>query len=283
MQPTTPGSSPTRLSLAAAALVCLAASVGSPWPSVAAELAARYDVATTGIAIGRADLSLSVRAAEVAARFSFENGPLLGLIQPSLTRMRSTLRRGAGAAAAREPTPLRYEALFRKDGRDRDVTIGYAGDGGVDSFRLVKRGQARVTGVPAELPPGAVDPLAALVRLRSWLERAMTGDTAELDVFDGRKLYRTSLRYLGPVQMTQYGDRLAAHRVTASYRQVAQLDEDDGDLRAEGDRQRTLDVLLSADGRYLPLRVSGSFDGFPLTAEIAADCLTPAGCAVDER
>jgi hypothetical protein len=264
-------------SLAPALLVCLAAAAGSARATAAADLAARYDVATTGIAIGHADLSLVSRAPELTARFTFENGSLLGLVEPSLTRMSSLIR-----VQGRQATPQRYQGLFRKEDRDREITMTYAEGGGIGSFQLAKRGRVRVDAVPSGLPPEAIDPLAALVRLRAWLERAMAGDVTDLSVFDGRKVYETSVRYLGPVQMTQYGETLAAHHVAVRYRQVAQLDEDEGVLRQETDRERALDTLLSADGRYLPLRVSGSFDGLPLTAELDAACLTPPGCPVGE-
>jgi len=261
-------------SLAVLALVCLAALAGRVGPARAlGDLDARYSVATTGIAIGEADLSLRSRAEELAVRFRFENGSLLGLVEPSLTELRSVL-----VYRGRQPTPRRYAGLFRKEDRDREVTVGYGDAGEVDAFRFAKRGRVRIEAVPAGLPPGTADPLATLVRVHVWLDRAMEGDVLELPVFDGRKLYQASLRYHGPVQMTQGGESLAAHLVRVRYRQVAQLDEDKGTLEPETDGERNLDAMMSADGRYLPLRVSGSFDGLPLTAELTADCRTEAGC-----
>lgn len=265
------------LSLASLLAPCLAAWVAAAGPVFAADLAGRYQVATTGITIGQADLGVASRSESQAVHFRFENGSLLGLVEASTTRMDSEL-----AARGKDWMPRRYHGLFRKEDREREVELGYGEGGAVDRFALIKRGQVRVSSVPEGLPAEAIDPLAALVRLRGWLGRAMAGDTNALTVFDGRKVYETSLRYQGPVQITQYGDTLAAHHLAVRYRQVAQLDEDEGRLERESDRERNVDVLLSADGRYLPLRVSGSFDGLPLTAELDPECLTASGCKLGE-
>lgn len=248
-----------------------------PGETEAADLVGRYRVATTGIAIGRADLALRGQGETQSVRFTFENGSLLGLVDASSTRMRGEL-----AARGTQVQPRSYLGQFRKGDRDREVRMAYGPHGVIDQFELLKRGELRVAKVPGDLPDGTMDPLAALLHLRGWLGGAMAGDAIELAVFDGRKVYRTSLRYQGAVQTKQYGDSLAAHLINVTYRQVAQLDEDKGVLQQEGDRERRLDMLLSADGRYLPLRVSGSFDGLPLTAEIDADCLSAAGCRVGD-
>lgn len=263
---------PLRHALVLAALLAVGFGVGTG-RAAAADLVGRYQVATTGIAIGQAELALTGQGAAQSVGFSFENGSLLGLVEASSTRMSGELALKGG-----EVTPRSYRNQFRKSDREREVRVTYGPQGAIDRFELLKGGEVRFAKIPAGLPAGTMDPLTALLRLRGWLGSAMAGDVTELAVFDGRKVYRTSLRYQGPVQTNQYGDSLAAHLVSVSYRQVAQLDEDKGTLRQEGDRERKLDLLLSADGRYLPLRVSGSFDGLPLTAELDADCLGAAGC-----
>lgn len=257
-----------------AALVLAAAAPAPAAAQAMGELDARYSVTATGIEIGRAALALQREGQALAVDFVFENGRLLGLMEPSSTRMRSLLE-----VQRRELAPRRFEALFWKEDRDREVVMAYGADGRIERYRLVKRGRARVEEVPPELAPGTLDPLSALARVRAWLERAPEGDTLELAVFDGRKRYEASLRYLGPVQTTHEGMNVAAHRVSARYRLVAELDEDEGVFReAETGRERELDALLTADGRYLPLRLSGSFDGLPLTVQLAADCKMPPGC-----
>jgi hypothetical protein len=127
-----------------------------------------------------------------------------------------------------------------------------------------------------------LDPLTALLRARAWLDGAVEGATMPLQVFDGRKRYAVDLRYRGPVQTTIDGDSVAAHQVSARHRIMAELDEDEGGwLEAEEPTPRDLDMLVSADGRYLPLRLSGSFAGMPLTAVLAEDCPVPPGCVAN--
>lgn len=265
--------------LAALLLACLCGLVLTPTTAHAAgELDGRYRVTTTGIEIGRAALSMRRGDEGLAVGFSFENGSLLGLVEPSLTQMRSILEEHR-----RESRPLRYDALFRKEDRDREVSLAYAEEGAIRSYRLVKRGRVRLDQVPADLPENTLDPMAALAHVRAWLDRATEGDALTLVLFDGRKRYDATLRFMGSVQTTYDGMNVAAHHVAARYRMVAELDEDEGVLDPVSDsRERQLDALMSADGRYLPLRLSGSFDGLPLNAELVADCATPPGCEPDE-
>lgn len=256
----------------AVTLVTVAAPAGPARAMAAFE--ARYSVTATGFEIGRANLSLRQADRTLDLGFSFENGALFGLIEPSRMEMRSVIK-----AAGRVLMPERYEAQFRKEDRERSISLSYGQDGSIAAFRLVKRGRTRLDEVPGELAHGVADPLAALMQARSWLERAVEGDSTRLSVFDGRKRYEADLRYLGTVQTAQAGTNMAAHHVTVRYRTVAALDEDEGTWKtADSNRERELDALVSADGRYLPIRLAGSFDGLPLTAELDAECQVPPGC-----
>jgi hypothetical protein len=101
-----------------------------------------------------------------------------------------------------------------------------------------------------------------------------------LSVFDGRRRYAATVRYLGRADGT---GAAPVHRLMLRYAVAAQLDEDTGKLEAEaGARTRELALSLSADGRFLPLAADGSFDGLPLTAALAQDCAAPPGCAAPE-
>lgn len=238
---------------------------------------ARYEVATTGVDVGRAELSLEPADGGVAGAFTFATNALLGLVDSSVTRMRTSLRRDG-----RHLMPDFYTAQFEKKDRSREIDATFAADGAMATYTLTKRGRVRVEAVPEGLGPETVDPLTAILRTRAWLEGAMEGDSLPLEIFDGRKRYATSLRYRGVVQSSVAGESRAAHRVTLRYRLVAELDEDEGGwLEPDSGRERDLDLLVSADGRYVPLRITGSFDGTPLTAVLAADCPAPPGCATD--
>lgn len=259
--------------LAAACLVILPVRPGMAFMGYDA----RYSVATTGIEIGRANLLLEPAEDGAALGFTFENDSLLGLVDSSLTRLRASLRR-----AGRHYMPDFYTALFEKEDRSREIDATFGEDGRMVTFKLVKRGRVRVDRVPEGLDADTVDPLTALLRARTWLENAVEGDAMPLAIFDGRKRYAATLRYFGPVQTSTGGESVAAHRVTVRYRLSAELDEDEGSwLDVEEARERELDMLVSADGRYVPLRVTGSFNGTPLAAVLAADCPAPPGCAAN--
>ena len=100
-----------------------------------------------------------------------------------------------------------------------------------------------------------------------------------MSVFDGRKRYETTLRYLGLTQYAAEHGTMPAHQVGIRYELLQSLNEDSGVLEPEKRSQaRELQMTVSADGRYVPLRVDGNFDGMPLTATLAADCAGPGGC-----
>ena len=156
--------------------------------------------------------------------------------------------------------------------------MGYGGKGAIDSFKFTKRDEVRVSTVPAGLPPGTVDPLAAFLHARAWLDQAPEGAELALSVFDGRKRYDATLRYLGLVQLSDDSGSAPAHRVAVRYTMVQALNEDTGVLEPEHGRRRELELAVSADGRYLPLRLEGSLDGLPISATLSADCTAPGGC-----
>ena len=133
--------------------------------------------------------------------------------------------------------------------------------------------------MPKGLAAGSIDPLAAFLRARAWLDRSPEGAELVMSVFDGRKRYDASLRYLGLTQLAGAAGSAPAHRVAIRYTLVEALNEDSGVLEPERKgRVRDLELAISADGRYVPLRVDGSLDGLPVSAVLAADCAGPGGC-----
>jgi hypothetical protein len=261
--------------LIAACLVTLAASAGSAAPLPG--LDARYRVGATGLEVGRAALTLDTVPEGLAVRFTFENDAVLGLIEPSLMRMR-----GLAGAQGAGISPRRFEGAYRKDDRLREVSLAYAPDGSIKSYELRKQGKVRLTQVPNGLA-GTVDPMAAVLRVRAWLDGAAVGDELPLSVFDGRRRYVATVRYLGRADGPGAEGAAPVHRLVLRYAVAAQLDEDTGKLEAEpGARTRELALSLSADGRYLPLAADGSFDGLPLTAALARDCAAQPGCSAPE-
>ena len=175
--------------------------------------------------------------------------------------------------------PRHFEGTYTKDDRVREVGVAYGAGGAIDGFTLVKRGRVRVAEVPKGLASDTLDPLAALLRVRAWLDQAPEGAELALPVFDGRKRYDATLRYLGLTQVAGTGSSAPAHRIALRYVAVSALNEDTGKLEPEqGARMREMQLAVSADGRYVPLRLEGSLDGLPITAVLAGDCAGPSGC-----
>jgi len=264
-----------RSSLAFLLAGCLAVMQAAVRPVAGAPLLdARYTVQTMGVDLGRAALRVDPTGDSLTTQLSFETDALLGFVDASTTKMASEATSSRGTTS-----PRHFDSTYRKEDRVRQVGMGYGANGAIDSFKLIKRGDVRVSAVPSGLPPGTVDPLAAFLRARAWLDQAPEGAELALSVFDGRKRYEATLRYLGLVQLTDDSGSAPAHRVAVRYRLVQALNEDTGVLEPEPSaRRRDLELAVSADGRYLPLRLEGSLDGLPVSATLSADCAGPSGC-----
>jgi Protein of unknown function (DUF3108) len=255
--------------------VCLAVGAGlSNRAAANPAVDAHYAVQTMGVDLGRAALRLDKLTDGLATKFRFETDALLGLVEASDTRMQSE------SAVARDVvSPRTFEGVYQKEDRTREVGMAYGAKGEIDRFQLVKRGKVRIDHVPQGLAPDTLDPLAAFLRARAWLGHAPEGAELVLAVFDGRKRYDASLRYLGLTQLAGDQGTAPAHRVAVRYLLVEALNEDSGVLELEAaNRPRELELAVSADGRFVPLRVEGSLDGVPISAVLAADCAGPGGC-----
>lgn len=253
----------------------MAACLGVPPALAGPAIDARYAVQTMGVDLGRAKLRLNRDGQEVATEFRFETDALLGFVEASDTRMESTTVAGRRDVVS----PLHFKGTYQKEDRTREVGMAYGIDGALDRFQLVKRGEVRIAAVPKGLAADSVDPLAAFLRARAWLDQSPEGSELAMSVFDGRKRYDATLRYMGLTQLTVGTGSAPAHRVSIRYQLVEALNEDSGVLEPERkSRVRDLELAVSADGRYVPLRLDGSLDGLPVSAVLAADCAGPGGC-----
>ncbi len=200
--------------------------------------------------------------------------PCSGFVEASDTRMASET-----ASARGKVDPRSFEGIYQKEDRTREIGMAYGAAGAIDSFQLIKRGTVRIDAVPKGLAAGSVDPLAAFLRARAWLDQSPEGGELVMSVFDGRKRYDATLRYLGLTQLSVSAGSTPAHRVAIRYDLVEALNEDSGVLEQERkSRTRELEMAVSADGRYVPLRVDGSLDGLSVSAVLDADCAAPGGC-----
>ena len=264
-----------RSSLAFVLAGCLLAMQASARPACAAPmLDARYRVQTMGVDLGSAALKVAPTTGDgLATHLLFRTEAMLGLVEESSTEMGTEARQARGKVS-----PSRFDGTYRKEDRSREIAMSYGAGGAIESFRLTKRDGIRVSAVPAGLPPGTVDPLAAFLRARAWLDQAPEGAELAMSVFDGRKRYDVNLRYLGLVQLNDDNGSAPAHRVAVRYTLAQALNEDTGVLEPERGRRRELELAVSADGRYLPLRLDGSLDGLPISATLAADCGAQGSC-----
>ena len=263
-----------RSSLAFVLAGCLLAMQAPARPAAAAPmLDARYRVQTMGVDLGSAALKVAPSGDGLATHLLFKTEAMLGLVEESSTEMATEARQARGKIS-----PSRFDGSYRKEDRSREIAMSYGAGGTIDSFKLTKRDGVKVAAVPAGLPPGTIDPLAAFLRARAWLDQAPEGAELAMSVFDGRKRYDASLRYLGLVQLSGDDGSAPAHRLAVRYTLAQALNEDTGVLEAEHGRRRELELAVSADGRYLPLRLSGSLDGLPISATLAADCAAPGAC-----
>jgi hypothetical protein len=131
--------------------------------------------------------------------------------------------------------------------------------------------------VPAALQKGVIDPLTALVQLRHRLA------VGELEVytaavFDGRRRFDLTAQVVGrdTVEIAGRSQPVIELRVGLDLIAGANQDELD-DAEAEDDQLR-LKLLLSDDGRLIPLQLSTLDSLFTATAEILPECLEPGGC-----
>lgn len=269
----------TRRTLAALTTACLAV-VGPGLAHAAGPAAvdARYRVQSMGLDLGSAMLKVDSAPGGLAAQFRLQNEAMLGFVDASDTRMTSLV-----TVAHNKVSPVKFEGNYSRDDRVREIDVGYDAAGMIDSYRLAKRGDVRVSVVPSGLNTDSLDPLAAMLRVRAWLGQAPEGSDLALKVFDGRKRYDITVRYLGLTQLTDDAGSLPAHRVTLSYQLMSAVNEDNGKLEPEkGTKRREMELAVSTDGRYVPLRINGSLDGLPISAVLAGDCTGPAGCAAAE-
>lgn len=260
--------------LATVPALCLAAFALGPSSVAAQTVDARYSVQTMGVDLGRAALQVTRATDGVTTQFRFENDALLGFVEASDLQMRSVVAPERGKVL-----PKRFEGTYSKDDRVREIDLGYGAEGAIDGFQLLKRGRVRVDAVPQGLTKGTLDPLAALLQVRTWLNQAPEGAELAIPVFDGRKRYDATLRYLGLTQVAGAGASAPAHAIALRYQLIASLNEDTGKFEPEpASRLREMKLAVSADGRYVPLRLEGSLDGLPITAVIEGDCAGPSGC-----
>ena len=246
-----------RSSLAFVLVGCLVAMQARSQPAAAAPmLDARYRVQTMGVDLGQAELRLNPAGDGLTTELTFDTEALLGWSRHPARRCPARPNR----VAARSVRIGSTVPIARKTGSARSTWAMAAKVPSTASSS--PSGTRSGLTVPAGLPPGTVDPLAAFLHARAWLDQAPEGAELALSVFDGRKRYDANLRYLGLVQLSDDSGSAPAHRVAVRYTMVQALNEDTGVLETEHGR-RSRARARGQRRRSLPAVAPGGLAGRP--------------------
>jgi hypothetical protein len=232
-------------------------------------LDARYALAYAGVPV--ADLALTVEPEPKAIRSGLDvaSNALVGLFGGFDVSMTATSRPGE------PPGPQSFRARTEKSDRNRDVRVRWNRRGTVTEAVEMKRGEPRESEVPADIRADTVDPLTGVLRLRRWIAAGPeAGTTLGERIFDGRKRFDVEAERLVDVA-GEGGGRLPRARVRLLPVWGYERGED-AYMSWPGEPVRWFEIVLSGDGRMLPLAVSE--EGTPLLT-LTRDCLADGGCA----
>ena len=222
------------------------------------------------------------RRTALTAQFRFENDALLGLrrgIRPADAAARSL-------AAAATVLPRHFEGDLHQ-GRPRAR----------GRRRLWRRRQHRQLSARQARPRPREPPCrqgSARTRSTRWrlccgcapgsIRRPKGADSGAARSSTAASATTRRLRYLGLTQLADDGGSTPAHRVCLRLRGRVGAERGYRQARAGagGTEAARCELAVSADGRYVPLRLDGSLDGLPISAVLAGDCAGPSGCAAAE-
>ena len=250
-----------------AAALLLAAS-----PVRAGQLELEFAASWTGLPAGRVSLALSEADGRYAAHAEIRSTGLPKL----LTGFRATADSAGEIDVADDgPQPgARYAADYRLRGREKRTRFAYAEDG---AAALPERGagdSSERAELAAERRRDAFDPLAALVAFRQrLLAGALTpGRAFAIAVYDGRRRFDVEGTLPAATRPEAFGGQ-PVYVVDLVLRPVAGFTADE--LAAEEDvdpEARPARVVISVDGRALPLAFSAPAAGFPLVLRLVRAC-----------
>lgn len=257
--------------------LALAASLGRAADDEPLDL--RYGIYWAGLQIATLKLTQVVEPAGYDAKVVIET---VGLVD-QLAKYRAKTTADGETGPGGRLLPINFRTTYRTRKKDRRAAVTFdPASGDVVDVQMTKRGKPDSSKVPEALRKGVVDPLSAFLRIRDHVAAAPEAPFAA-QVYDGRRRYDLEARVTGRDRATVAGRERAVIRLALSLAFVAGADPDDLE-DVSGDAERVeFELLLSDDGRLLPLEMRMLNSILPASIELLQDCSGAAGCQLAAR
>jgi hypothetical protein len=236
------------------------------------DIVAVYAAYWAGIPAGEIRLKLHDSAAAYRAEIEIRTTGLPGL----LSKFRATALTEGRLAADRPAEPSHYDATYDlRKRRDRRISMHFVPRGGTV---IAERGPDDTSGkppLPEKFRSNAVDPLSAFERVRGALRaprRSADGSFA-IPVYDGARRFDILGRIL-PKKDASEGTLHAE----LTLRPIAGFK---GETSEDGDPDsalRKVDLLVTDDGRMMPLSITVPVFFMPLVVQFVHFCASPEAC-----
>jgi hypothetical protein len=240
----------------AASLLLLAASAASAEP-----LRLRYEASWAGLPAGEIQLILDQGPASWRAEMQIDTRGLPRLLTRFNARAESVGELIAGA-----PRPEAYDVAYALRRKSKVVALRYAPLG---ASLVASRGPGDTSTHPQLLDAfrrDTIDPLGALAQIRRLAQAGLAVDQGfQIAAYDGKRRFDVDGRRAAEADPGSIRLKLML-RPIAGFRNP-QSDEEDPE-----DDPRPAEMVLSDDGRAVPLRISTSIAFLPLTVRLVADC-----------
>ncbi len=172
------------------------------------------------------------------------------------------------------PQPgARYAARFQLRGRDKHTRFAYAEDGTAAMPERESGDSSERAELPAAQRRNAFDPLAALVAFRHRLlgGAIAPGRNFTIGVYDGRRRLDVEGTLSAATRPPEFGGQ-AVHVLDLVLRPVAGFDTRELADEEFDPEARPVRVVITADGRALPLEITVPAAGFTLELRLRRAC-----------
>ena len=232
-----------------------------PLGATAEPLQLRYEARWAGLPAGEIRLTFDDAPASWQAVMHIETRGLPRV----LTRFHADAV-SVGAWLAGAPRPETYDVAYALRRKSKAVVLRYAPAGGA---LVAARGPGDTSNHPqlAEaFRRDTIDPLGALAEIRRRVRAGLAVDAGfRIAAYDGKRRFDVEGRRTADADPGTIRLQLVL-RPLAGFRNQ-QADEEDPE-----DSPRPVELVLSADGRAVPLRIGAAIAYLPLTVRLVAEC-----------